>query len=196
MIDRQECIAALVAALRDELVVTGLGYAAFDTYAAGDRARNFYTSGALGSAVSVAFGLAGARPRDRVVCVEGEGSLLANLGALATIGRYRPENLSVIVLDNQMFQITGGQATHTAFGIDLAAVARGCGAAGATTVETLGDFEEALRRVLREPGPHVLVAKVDKHLSDAYKPRKGILIKYRFMDAIGTTPEVEALTWA
>ena len=195
VIHRQEGVRALVGALGDELVVTGLGYAAFDVYAAGDRARNFYLSGALGSAASVAFGLAGARPGERVVCVDGEGSLLANLGVLATIGRYQPPNLTLVVLDNGMFQITGGQATHTAFGTDLARVARGCGIASARTVVTLDDLEAAFRSMQETPGPHVLVAKVDRQRSSGYQPRKGVLVKSRFMHALGVQPDVEALAW-
>ena len=195
VIRRQEGVRALVGALRNELVVTGLGYAAFDVYAAGDRARNFYLSGALGSAASVAFGLAGARPGERVVCVDGEGSLLANLGALATIGRYRPPNLTLVVLDNGMFQITGGQATHTAFGTDLARVARGCGIESVRTVAALDDLAAAFRTMLDTPGPHVLVAKVDGQRSAGYQPRKGVLVKARFMHALGVQPDVEALAW-
>jgi thiamine pyrophosphate-dependent acetolactate synthase large subunit-like protein len=196
VIDRQACVAALAGALSSELVVTGLGYSAFDTYAAGDRARNFYLSGALGSAASVAFGLAATRTDDRVVIIDGEGSLLSNLGALATIGRYQLHNLCCIVLDNEMFQITGGQPTHTACGTDLAAVARACGISSALTVESLDAFSAQFQKMLAEPGPHVLVAKVDGHQSSGYQPRKGILIKYRFMQAIGLAPDVDALAWS
>jgi thiamine pyrophosphate-dependent acetolactate synthase large subunit-like protein len=195
VIDRQACVAALVGELTSELIVTGLGYAAFDTYAAGDRARNFYLSGALGSATAVAFGLAATRPHDRVVCVDGDGSLLSNLGSLATIGRYNPPNLTCVVLDNEMFQITGGQSTHTAHGTDLAAIARACGVGGAVTVGTLDDFRGAFRHMLGTPAASVVVAKVDGHRSDGYQPRKGILIKYRFMRAIALAPDVDALAW-
>jgi sulfopyruvate decarboxylase alpha subunit len=194
---RQECVGALVGALgEEELVVTGLGYAAFDVYAAGDRARNFYLSGALGSAAAVAFGLAASRPGERVVCVDGEGSLLANLGALATIGRYGPPNLTCVILDNEMFQITGGQSTHTAWGTDLALVAAGCGIESARAVATLEDFRAAFGSTRRTPGPHFLVAKVDRQRSAGYQPRKGVLLKYRFMGALGTHPDVRALAWA
>jgi thiamine pyrophosphate-dependent acetolactate synthase large subunit-like protein len=195
VIDRQECVVALTGELSSELVVTGLGYAAFDTYAAGDRNRNFYLSGALGSAASVAFGLAATRAEERVVCIDGDGSVLSNLGALATIGRYRLTNLTCVILDNQMFQITGGQPTHTAYGTDIAAIARGCGIASALSVDSLDAFRETVQQMLGEPGPHVLVAKVDDHQSTGYQPRKGILIKYRFMQSIGLAPDVGALVW-
>ena len=105
-------------------------------------------------------------------------------GVLATIARYAPPNLTVVGLDNEMFQITGGQATHTAFGTDLALVARGCGVAAARTVRSLDGFRTAFGSMRATPGPHVLVAKVDRQRSFGYRPRKGVLVKYRFMHAL------------
>jgi thiamine pyrophosphate-dependent acetolactate synthase large subunit-like protein len=197
VINRQELARAFVASLTDQLVVTGIGNACNDIYAAGDRARNFYMRGSMGAGVPIAFGLARARPNDRVICVEGDGSVLMNMGALATVGSYRPENLTIIVLDNGAYQITGGQPTHTAAGIDLSGVARGCGIESASLVSTLGDFETALDKILGAPGPHVLVAKVDRTLSDpkAFQPRRPALIKYRFMGKIGTLEDVRRLVW-
>jgi thiamine pyrophosphate-dependent acetolactate synthase large subunit-like protein len=122
--------------------------------------------------------------------------LLSNLGALATIGRYSLRNLCCVVLDNEMFQITGGQPTHTAYGTELAAIARGCGIASSQTVDSLEAFCDAFQQMLATPGPHVLVAKVDGHQSAGYQPRKGILIKYRFMQSIGLAPDVDALAWS
>ena len=195
MIDRQEAARALVGALTDQLVVTGLGNVANDVFAAGDRALTFYTRGSMGMAPSIALGLARARPDDRVVCVEGEGSLLMNLGALATIGRYAPRNLACVVWDNEAYQITGGQSTHTAAGVDLAAVARGCGIASADTVATVDELTAALREILDAPGPHVLVAKVDRTLATGWSPRRPALIKYRFMGKLGTLEDVKRLVW-
>lgn len=193
--NRQAAARALVGALTDELVVTGLGNASNDVYAAGDRALNFYSRGAMGTAASIALGLARARPNDRVVCVEGEGSLLMNLGALATIGRYAPPNLVCVIWDNEAFGITGGQPTHTAAGVDLAAIARGCGIESARLVDALDAFTAGVAHVLAAPGPHVLVAKVDHSLAEGYSPRRPPLIKYRFMGRLGTLPDVAALAW-
>ncbi len=100
MINRQELARALIDSLTDQLVVTGIGNACNDMYAAGDRALNFYMRGSMGAGVPIAFGLARARPNDRVICVEGDGSVLMNMGALATIGSYKPDNLTIVVLDN------------------------------------------------------------------------------------------------
>jgi thiamine pyrophosphate-dependent acetolactate synthase large subunit-like protein len=195
MINRQEVARVLVGALTDQLVVTGLGNAANDVYAAGDRALNFYNRGAMGTAVSIAFWLARTRQDDRVVCVEGEGSLLMNLGALATIGSYAPTNLACVILDNGAYQITGGQPTHTASVVDLAAVARGCGIVSASVVESLDDFKATIVRVLDAPGPHVVVAKVDRTLSEGYQVRKPPLLKYRFMGRLNTLKDVGELVW-
>jgi len=186
-----------VASLTDQLVVTGIGNACNDIYAAGDRARNFYMRGSMGAGVPIAFGLARARPNDRVICVEGDGSVLMNMGALATVGSYKPDNLTIVILDNGAYQITGGQPTHTASGIDLSGVARGCGITSASRVESLADFETALDKILDAPGPHVLVASVDRTLSDPklFQPRRPVLIKYRFMGKIGTLEDVKRLVW-
>lgn len=197
MIDRQEAARALVAALTDQLVVAGIGNACNDLYAAGDRALNFYMRGSMGAGIPIAFGLARARPQDRVVCVEGDGSVLMNLGALATVGTYAPPNLTCIILDNGAYQITGGQPTHTAAGVDLAGVARACGIASAARAETLDELRAALGRILDAPGPHVLVARVDRTLSDpkAFQPRRPALIKYRFMGRLGALEDVGRLAW-
>jgi thiamine pyrophosphate-dependent acetolactate synthase large subunit-like protein len=195
MINRQELARDLVGSLTGQLLVTGLGNSSFDIYAAGDRPENFYTRGSLGLGPSVAFGLARGRPDDQVICVDGEGAVLMNLGALSTIGRYAPTNLICVILDNQAYQITGGQPTHTGAGTDLAMVARGCGIESTATVESLDAFTPTFKRFLGEPGPHVLVAKVDQSRAGGYQPRKPPLIKYRFMGKIGTMPDVAALAW-
>jgi thiamine pyrophosphate-dependent acetolactate synthase large subunit-like protein len=195
MMNRQEAARALVGALTDQLLVTGLGNASWDMYTAGDRALNFYTRGGMGTATSVAFGLARARPDDRIVCVEGEGSLLMNLGSLATIGRYAPQNLTCFIWDNQAYQITGGQPTHTEAGVDLAAVARGCRIKSAVLVDSLDQFKALLPRVLDAAGPHVVVAKVDRSRAEGRQPYRTLLLKYRFMAKIGTLPDVAALAW-
>ena len=187
---------ALVGALREELVVTGLGYAAFDVYAAGDRARNFYLSGALGSAAAVAFGLAGARPADRVVCVDGEGSLLANLGVLATIGRYAAPQPDLRGAGQRDVPDHGraGDAHRVGHrpGARRHRLRDRERAHGGARSE---DFRAAFETMLRTPGPHCLVAKVDRQRSAGYQPRKGVLLKYRFMGALGTHPDVGALAW-
>src|SRR5204862_5031412 len=122
--NRLEATRLLVAAVDAEPIVASLGHPAYDLFAAGDRPANFYTWGSMGLASSIGLGLALARPDLRVFIVDGDGSLLMNLGSLATIGWTRPSNLVLIVWDNEKHGTTGGQETATAHGADLAAVAR------------------------------------------------------------------------
>jgi len=113
-------------------------------------------------ATPMCLGLAMARPRQRFVALEGDGSLISSLGVLTTIARYRPANLTVIVLDNESFSTFGaGMISATAAGVDLAAVARGCGIETTISVGTVEATEAAMPKVLHEAGPWVLVAKVD-----------------------------------
>lgn len=184
--NRLEATRRVVARLRDEAVVASLGHPAYDLFAAGDRPENLYTWGSMGLASSIGLGLALARPDRRVVVLDGDGSLLMNLGSLATIARYRPANLVLVVWDNERYGTTGGQPTATASGTDLAAVARGAGIGAATLVRAPGDLDGALAVAWREPGPHLIVAKVTESDPAARPPLDAVFLKQRFMAALGT----------
>ena len=130
--NRTELTRLLVAALPpDAAVVAGIGNTNFDLWAAGRRPQNFYMLGSMGLACPIALGVALAQPGRRVVAIEGDGSLLMQLGCLATIGMARPRNLAIVVMDNALYQVTGGQQTASAAGADFAALARGAGIAQA-----------------------------------------------------------------
>jgi thiamine pyrophosphate-dependent acetolactate synthase large subunit-like protein len=107
--------------------VPGLGSCTWDAFAAGDDDRNFYLWGAMGGAAMIGLGLALAKPNARVVVVTGDGEMLMGMGSLATIGVQKPKNLAIVVFDNGHYGETGMQASHTQLGVDLLAVARGCG---------------------------------------------------------------------
>ena len=185
--NRLEAIRRIVPRLGTAAVISNLGRNTYDLYAAAkDRPENFYMWGAMGSAASVGFGLALAQPDRRVVVLDGDGSLLMNLGCLATIAVNRPPNLVVVVFDNGTYETTGGQATHTSRGVDLEAIARGAGIAGAMTVADLDAFARAVERGLHEPGPWVIVAKVDQAKEFVRVPRRPIYVKDQFMQALGT----------
>ena len=141
---RIEATRLVVELAGDSPIVASLGHPAYDLFAAGDRSQNFYTWGSMGLASSVGLGLALARPDVRVFVLDGDGSLLMNLGSLATIGLLRPANLVVIVMDNEEYATTGGQATPTAHGADLAAAARAMGIRSTATVRS----DTELRAVL------------------------------------------------
>ena len=124
MLDRLDLTKRLVAKLkRDEAVIGGIGNANFDLYAAGHRPQNFYMLGSMGLACPIAVGVAMAQPERGVIALEGDGSILMNLGCLATIANLKPRNLTVIILDNGLYQITGKQVAATAGVTDIVAPA-------------------------------------------------------------------------
>jgi thiamine pyrophosphate-dependent acetolactate synthase large subunit-like protein len=184
--NRLEATRRLIAALDDEPIVASLGHPAYDLYGAADRPANFYTWGSMGLASSIGLGLALARPDLRVFVLDGDGSLLMNLGSLATIGWTRPPNLVLVVWDNQEYGTTGGQETATAHGADLEMAARAMGASSTATVRTEEAFGDAIARSRTEPGPWVIVAKVGETSPAVKPPLDCVFIKQRFMAAIGS----------
>jgi thiamine pyrophosphate-dependent acetolactate synthase large subunit-like protein len=166
-------------------VIASLGHPAYDLFAAGDRPANFYTWGSMGLASSIGLGLAIARLDRRVFVLDGDGSLLMNLGSLATIGWVKPPNLVVIVWDNEEYGTTGGQDTATKHGADLAGAASAMGIPHALTVATPEEFAAAVTRAKDEPGPWVIVAKVKESVPLVKPPLDCVFIKQRFMSAIG-----------
>ncbi len=176
----------LLGNVRDEVVLAGIGGPTYDLYGAGDRERNLYSWGSMGMISSMGLGLALARPDLRVIVLDGDGALLMNLGSLATIARKSPPNLVHIVWDDEAYETTGRQPTHTAAGADLAAIASGAGIRQALTVEDAEAFSAALGRALHEPGPWFIAAKVVQEKGTARPPRDPLFFKYRLVQAIGT----------
>jgi thiamine pyrophosphate-dependent acetolactate synthase large subunit-like protein len=169
----------------DEAVIGGIGYSNFDLWAAGHRAQNFYMLGSMGLACPIAFGVAQAQPQRRVIALEGDGSLLMQLGALATIAAQRPRNLAIVLLDNGAYQITGGQPAASALGTDLIAMARGAGLAQSAWAADEGDFEEQIDRALREDGPWVIGCRIDNEKPRDTTERDPARIRDRFMRGLG-----------
>src|SRR5690349_19772114 len=115
VLSRAHLTKRLVAKLaREEAVIAGIGNTNFDLYAAGHRAQNFYMLGSMGLACPIALGVALAQPERGVIALEGDGSLLMQLGCLSTVGSLPLANLLIVVMDNGCYQITGGQPTATA----------------------------------------------------------------------------------
>jgi thiamine pyrophosphate-dependent acetolactate synthase large subunit-like protein len=179
---RLEATRIVVEEADDAAVVASLGHPAYDLFAAGDRPLNFYTWGSMGLASSIGLGLALARPDVRTVVLDGDGSLLMNLGSLATIGLLQPANLVLIVMDNEQYATTGGQATPTARGADLAEAARALRVSSAATVRTEAELRAALRTT---GGPAMIVAKVSESAPTARPPLDCVMLKRRFMSALG-----------
>ena len=158
---RAECIAMLYPELEDKLVVTIMGACAQELYDLGHKENFFYLQHAMGLASSIGLGLAMHLPRERIVVLDGDGSVLMNLGTLATMARYRPRNLVHIIFDNGSLLSTGGFDSHTTSGItDLAAMAKGAGLERVSAVDSVMDFGEAVIEAFKGECLSVIVAKV------------------------------------
>ena len=122
VMNRFELTKRLVAKLkRDEAVIGGIGNTNFDLWASGQRPQNFYMLGSMGLTIPIALGVAIAQPKRHVIALEGDGSLLMQLGCLGTVAARAPKNLTIVVWDNGIYQITGGQPTASAATVDLVA---------------------------------------------------------------------------
>src|SRR4029453_15511185 len=160
VVKRAECIAMLYPELDDKVVVTIMGACAQELYDLGHKENFFYLQHAMGLASSIGLGLALHLPREKVVVLDGDGSVLMNLGTLATLARYRPANLVHFIFDNGSLLSTGGLDAPTTSGItDLAAIARGAGIEHVAAVDSVIDFGEAAIGGFARRGSRVSSAK-------------------------------------
>jgi sulfopyruvate decarboxylase subunit beta len=157
---RYDCLKAIAPHFGEELVVTNIGAVRHEWQALRPHPANYHLQN-LGLTSSMALGLALALPHRKVVAFDGDGSLLLNLGSLATIANQHPRNLIHIVFDNECYESSRGAPTATAGQADLAAIALGAGFANVMTAKTLADFEEAFRRALKSNDLYFILAKVE-----------------------------------
>ena len=141
-------------------MVAGLGAPAWDATASGDHPLTFPLWGGMGGAVSIGLGLALAQPDQRVLVITGDGEMLMGLGSLSTVGLQQPENLAVVVLDNEHFGETGMQTTHTAASVNLAEIARASGISSSWTVRESSEISTTREKLLHEEGPFFCWIKV------------------------------------
>jgi sulfopyruvate decarboxylase subunit beta len=157
---RIEAINAVAESARDALIVCNIGYPSRELYAVYDRVENFYMLGSMGLASSIGLGLALAQPKRRVIVLDGDGAVLMNLGTLATIANFAPENYLLVILDNCCYGSTGSQPTCTHLGTDLASMAKAAGVKESSAVSDIS----SLRIALKSKG--VVVAKVEPGNAD------------------------------
>ena len=188
---RLEATKLLLRHLTSEPVVANLGPTSNDLWHAGQRDRNFYTYGSMGLCSSIALGIALSTP-EKVISLDGDGSLLMNLGTLATVAQERPRNLVIVVWDNEEWGQTGHQPSHTATGTDLERVAAGCGIPQCATVRDLEELDQAFQRALREDGPWCIVAKIQETDYLPHAPVEPEVTLYRFRRTF-RGPEEEAV---
>jgi sulfopyruvate decarboxylase subunit beta len=157
---RYDCLKTIAPHFGEELVVTNIGAVRHEWQALRPHPANYHLQN-LGLTSSMALGLALALPHRKVVAFDGDGSLLLNLGSLATIANQHPKNLIHIVFDNECYESSRGAPTATAGQTDLAAIARGAGFANVMTAKTLAEFEEAFLRALKSNDLYFILVKVE-----------------------------------
>jgi len=162
---RYDCLKAIAPHFAEELVVTNLGAVRHEWQALRPHAGNYHLQN-LGLTSSMALGLALALPHRKVVAFDGDGSLLLNLGSLATIANQHPKNLIHIVFDNECYESSRGAPTATAGQADLAAIARGAGFANVMTANTVAEFVEGFLRALKSGDLWFILAKVEAGAGD------------------------------
>lgn len=176
---RREAIAEIMKNITDEIVVCNIGFPSRELYDIKDRDKNFYMIGSMGLASSIGFGLALAKPHEDIVVIDGDGSLLMNMGSLVTIFANNPRNLTWIVIDNGVYGSTGNQDTY-AQEIDLVDVARGVGFKNSYYFEDVN-----LKEFIKSDDASFIVYRTDAGNSTApIIDLTPVEIKNRFMDSI------------
>ena len=185
IMNRFDLTKRLVAKLHaNEAVIGGIGNNNFDLWANGQRPENFYMLGSMGLTIPIAFGVALAQPARRVFALEGDGSLLMQLGALGTVARSSIKNLTMIIFDNGMYQITGKQATLTDSCVDLVSIAQGSGITQSCWAKDEAHFEQLIDEALTKDGPHFIATRIDDKTPVASTDRDPVKIRLGFMQAL------------
>jgi thiamine pyrophosphate-dependent acetolactate synthase large subunit-like protein len=170
---------------KGEAVIGGIGNTNFDLWASGQRPENYYMLGSMGLACPIALGVAIAQPQRHVFALEGDGSLLMQLGCLATIAARAPKNLSIVVFDNGVYQITGAQPTPAAGVADLVAIARASGIAASAWAADEDDFERLVDAALAHAAPSLIAVRIDTTSAVGATDRDPVQIRERFMRGVG-----------
>ena len=176
---RYEAIQEIMENIEEELVICNIGFPSRELYEIDDRSKNFYMIGSMGLASSIGFGLALAKPHKDVVVIDGDGSLLMNMGSLVTVFANNPSNLTWIVIDNGAYGSTGNQDTY-AQKLDLVDIARAVGFKNSFNFDDIN-----LKDIIRSDDVSFIVYKTDAGNSNApIIDLDPITIKERFMSSI------------
>ena len=186
VMNRFDLTSRLIAKLKnEEAVIGGIGNTNFDLWAAGHRPQNFYMLGSMGLAFPIALGVALAQPERRVFALEGDGSLLMQLGSLSTIATLKPKNLTMVVMDNGVYQITGAQPTPAAAVADIVAIAVASGIASSSWAADEDDFERLIEQSMSAAGPTLIGVRIDDKPGVGATRRDPVQIRERFMHGMG-----------
>ena len=170
ILDRRDAVPALIGRHEDFLIVAGLAGTSRDVAAlTRDGAHTYTMAGAMGGASMIGLGLALARPDKRVLVVTGDGELLMNVGALATIAVLNPANLGIVCVDNGHYGETGYQKSHTSLGVDLERIAAGSGIKATRTIRIAGELADGARLLRQGNGSAFVVLRVKPTDPPAFK---------------------------
>jgi thiamine pyrophosphate-dependent acetolactate synthase large subunit-like protein len=186
VMNRFDVTSRLVSKLKhQEAVIGGIGNTNFDLWAAGHRPQNFYMLGSMGLAFPIALGVALAQPERRVFALEGDGSLLMQLGCLTTIAALKPKNLVMVMMDNGLYQITGSQPTPAASVADIVAIAVASGLSDSAWAADEEDFERLVDQALSATVPTLIGVRIDDKPGVGATRRDPVQIRERFMMGLG-----------
>jgi phosphonopyruvate decarboxylase len=186
VLDRREAVPKLIGDPNDFLIIAALAGTAKDTAHLCEPQANYYAcAGVMGGATAMGLGLALAQPTRRVLVMAGDGDLLMNVGTLATVAIMHPPNLSIVCVDNGHYGETGYQKSHTALGVDLAAMAVGAGIKTVCTVSQESEVAAAAALIRQMDRVSFVLLKVKP--TDPPKIRRPLdatWTKYRFRQAL------------
>ena len=158
---REEALKKVYPRLKNQVVVTIMGAVSVELYNLGHQPNFFYLEHGMGLASSMGLGLAVSLPGEKVTVLDGDGSVLMNLGSLSTLARYRPPNLTHWIFDNESLLSVGGFPTATGTGTDLAGIAEKAGAEHVVVANTVEAADDAFAEASERPGLSVIVSKVE-----------------------------------
>ncbi len=189
ILDRREAVPALLGRHEDFLIVTGLAGTAKDIAAlTRDGEHTFTMAGAMGAACTMGLGLALARPDKRVLVITGDGELLMNVGALATIAVMNPANLSIVCVDNGHYGETGYQKSHTSLGVDLEKIAIGSGIKMTRTISRADEIADGARLLRTGNGAAFVLLRVKPTDPPGFKRNMDAAsVRIRFKTALSRT---------
>ncbi|MGH7887540.1 MAG: thiamine pyrophosphate-dependent enzyme [Candidatus Binatia bacterium] len=190
---RFDCLKALAAIAGDALVVSSAGAMTLEWNALHPSDGNLRVR-TLGLCSSIALGMALGLPRRKIIALDGDGSLLMNLSSLATIARMRPNHLTHIVFDNEVYEASGSKKTATGAGTDLVGVAHAAGIENSRWANSLDEFAAAVTSAMMTGVLCFIGAKVSTERTRvAPYPIDEVENKYRFIRHVEKTEKLEIL---
>ncbi len=180
---RSEILASIIPVITDQLVVCNIGLPSQELFQLDDQPSNFYMLGTMGLSSSIGLGLALAQP-EKVIAIDGDGSVLTNLATLATMANNATDNFVLLIIDNGSYGSTGDQPTYAGMKTSLTAVARACGCDDVIECEA-AETAEVLRKALDSNSMTVIVAKCDSgNIEVPVIEMNPVVIRERFMSEI------------